>query len=60
MKTKIIFTIDDNRYNDWKKGDKGYIDGYLANDGVPYVVIINLRTKRPVLVSFGGAFEVVN
>lgn len=60
MKTKVIFLNDDKRYGDWEKNDKGYIDGYIANDGIPYIVVINLRTKRPIIVSFGGIIEVID
>ncbi len=47
------------RVNEWKKGDKGYIDGYIVVDGTPYAVVINLRTKRPVSTYLGGTIEVI-
>jgi len=59
MKTQIVFEFDDNQYNEWKKGDKGYIDGYLFTDR-PFIAVINLRTLRPVLVSFGGTIKVID
>jgi hypothetical protein len=58
MKTKVIFRNDDPQYNDWKKGDEGFIEGFLYTNR-PYMVIVNLRTKQPVLVSFGGTVDVV-
>lgn len=58
MKTKVIFINDDQQYNDWKRGDKGFIEGFLYTNR-PYMVIVNLRTKQPILVSFGGIVNVV-
>jgi hypothetical protein len=58
MKTKIIFRNDDQQYSEWKKGDEGFIEGFIYTNR-PYMVIVNLRTKQPVLVSFGGTVDVV-
>lgn len=29
MKTKVAMNCDDNQYQEWKKGETGYIDGYV-------------------------------
>lgn len=56
MKTKIIFT-GDGQYGDWKKGDTGFIEGFLYSDR-PYMVIVVFRTQQPVLVPFGGTVKI--
>jgi len=58
MKTKVIFRNDDPQHKEWKKGDEGFIEGFIYTNR-PYMVIVNLRTKQPVLVSFGGTVDVV-
>ena len=58
-KTKIVFLNRDKQYGEWNKDDIGYIDGYVTSDNIPYMVIINLLTKKPVLVPFGNSVEVV-
>lgn len=41
---RVLITSDD-RYNDYKKGDVGYVHGYIrGGDNVPYVVVI-IETK---------------
>ena len=57
-KIKVIFKNDGN-HKDWLAGDIGYIIGFLSNDGIPYCVIVNERTKMPVLVAFGTNIEVI-
>jgi hypothetical protein len=59
-KTRIKFTRDDPQYGDWKEGDVGYIDGYIALENVPYAVIVNERTGRITLDMFGGQFTVMD
>ena len=40
MKTKVRITCD-SHYNDFHKGDIGYVDGYLQDsDNVPCAVVI--------------------
>lgn len=31
--------MDDSQYGDFKKGDKGYVDGYVTGGGSPCVVV---------------------
>lgn len=51
MKTKVKLN-GTNQYNDWKDGDKGYIDGYLrGGDEKPYAVVILDTTKIAVLAA---------
>ena len=57
-KTRVIFKHDDRQYGDWKKGDKGFIEGFIYMDR-PYIVIINIRTKQLVLVPFDGTVDVI-
>lgn len=41
MKTEIIVTLDDNQHKDYKRGDIGYIDGYVqAADNRSYAVVV--------------------
>lgn len=41
MKTKVIVIADDQRYNEYNKNDRGYIDGYVrGGDDVPYAVVV--------------------
>ena len=41
MKRIYVKTMYDDRYHDFKKGDVGYIDGYIqGGDSVPYIVVI--------------------
>lgn len=41
MKTKVRMLHDDSRYNEWKSGEEGYIDGYVrGGDDVPYAVVV--------------------
>ena len=59
--TKIKFMTNDDIFNDWKFGDIGHIDGYLSNNGKPYIVIINYSTGQPVLVPFSEKhFQIIN
>ena len=40
MKTKVRITCD-SRYNDFHKGDIGYVDGYIrGGDNTPYAVVV--------------------
>jgi hypothetical protein len=39
MRTKVEMIRGDDRHNNWKIGDKGYIDGYYYWHG-PYVVVV--------------------
>ena len=40
MKTKVRITYD-SRYNDYHKGDIGYVDGYSrGGDNIPYAVVV--------------------
>lgn len=40
-KTLVVTNSNDQRHSDWKKGDKGYVDGYVNGaDGTPYAVVI--------------------
>jgi hypothetical protein len=40
MKTTIEL-IDDSPYNEYKKGDIGYVDAYIrGSSGIPYAVIV--------------------
>ena len=43
MKTKVEMAESDNIHNLWKKGEKGYIDGYYYYYGPSVVVVINDR-----------------
>ena len=54
MRTEVIFMREDTRYGEYRKGDTGYIDGYLSLDNVPYIVVVNNRRKMPCLVMFDG------
>ena len=59
MKTEVIITADDQRYNDFKKGDRGYVDGYVrGGNNEPLAVVVrtngsfvlvplNLIVKKP-------------
>jgi len=58
-KTKIVFDKDDGEYGEWIKGDTGYIDGYVQSNNVPYMIVINLRTSRPVFVPFHNIVTVI-
>jgi len=41
MKTKVELKNDDQRYNEYKKGERGYIDGYVRGaDNRPYLCIV--------------------
>ena len=43
-KTKIKMKSDDRTNKDWKKGEEGYIDGYVFNGRQPYcMVVLNNR-----------------
>ena len=56
-KTTVVFKNDDSEHKEWKKGEKGYIDGYVrAGDDRPYAVVV--IGKRLVLCS-PYALEVV-
>ncbi len=40
-KTKVITATDDPQYNEWKKGEEGYIDGYVrGGEGRPYAAVV--------------------
>ena len=40
MKTKVRITCD-SRYNEYHKGDIGYVDGYCrGGDNIPYAVVV--------------------
>lgn len=41
MKTKVEIIADDGRYHDYKKGQVGYIDGYMrGGDDTPLACIV--------------------
>lgn len=43
----------------WKKGDIGYVEGYINNSvGVPKIIVVSMRTHKHVLVNFDGTLEV--
>lgn len=47
MKTEIVITHDDQQYKQYKKGDFGYVDGYIrGGDNVPYAVIVLITTNE--------------
>ncbi len=49
MKT-IIELLDDSPYNEYKKGDTGYVDAYIrGSNNAPYAVIV-LSSGRFALV----------
>jgi len=51
MKTEVIITSD-SPDKDYKKGDIGYIDGYIrGGDNIPYAVVV-LTNKTIVMVPF--------
>lgn len=40
MRTKIITNSSDQVHKDWKKGEEGYIDGYVrGGTGTPLAVV---------------------
>lgn len=45
MKTRVILKNDDQENNEYKKGESGYIDGYVrgADDGSYVCVVIKDR-----------------
>ncbi len=45
MKIAVEITASDHRHQEWKKGEKGYVVGFVRGaDDVPYsVVVINLK-----------------
>lgn len=50
MKTKVKITSDDFRYQEYKAGEFGYVDGYCrGGDDTPYAVVA--VNDRIVLVS---------
>ena len=55
-KTKVEIQFDDTCHNDWKKGERGYIDGYIYTTRSLIVVIIN---ERIVLIPFGNTLKVL-
>ncbi len=51
MRTKVIL-LNDVPQSDFKRGDTGYIDGYVkAADSRPYAVMVRYRDGRFELVS---------
>lgn len=41
MKTAVQMISDDHQHGDWKKGEKGYIDGYVrGGNDVPLVAVV--------------------
>lgn len=58
MKTEIEFTSDDQQHKDWKKGDLGYIDGYLHAER-PYACIVKIETGEVVLAPL-TTFKAIN
>jgi hypothetical protein len=41
MKTRVIVNQDDPQYNEFKKGEVGYIDGYVrGGEGIPYAAVV--------------------
>lgn len=41
MRTIVHTNCKDTRYDDWKKGEKGYIDGYIrGGDNTPLAVVV--------------------
>ena len=51
-KTQVVFITDDTLLARWKKGDRGFIDGYVTSDGIPMIVVINEKNGIPTLVTF--------
>ena len=52
-KTKFKMKSDDKTNNDWKKGEEGYIDGYVFNGKRPYcMVVLNDRLIMCMLYEF--------
>lgn len=40
IKTKVVMKNDDDKNGDWKKGEDGYIDGYVFNGERPYCMVV--------------------
>jgi hypothetical protein len=46
MKTQVIMITDDDQYHEYKKGDKGYVDGYIRCwNNIPFAVIVINQTE---------------
>lgn len=50
MKTEVITICDDSRYNEFKAGERGYIDGFVVGgDHAPYAAVV--IGERIILIS---------
>lgn len=51
MRTRVRITNDDQRHQEFKKDEFGYIDGYvIGGDGAPYAVVVIEPRKAIVLI----------
>lgn len=58
MKTEVVM-FNESQHDDWRIGDKGYVDGYVrGGDNTPYAVIV-LKNGQFVLAPF-SAIRVTN